>query len=228
MKKLLLSLLVLTSMSAFAQRDISVTLNTPAIGDTIRKGMPFNITYTVKNESTAAFTNADTIIVLFTLGGQAISGTNGPIGQLIATDIAPGASINGALNGLALNFNQAGNTNLCVVAYIEEDSVNDANNVDCAAISLAFNTGLSELEKAASTVNVYPNPSSDVVNFTIDYSKASTVRITDITGREVEVANFNMNQAAIDVHNYNGGVYLYQIMNTEGQVVKTGKLTVNN
>lgn len=228
MKKLLLSLLVLTSLSAFAQRDLSITLNTPAVGDTIRKASPFNITYTIKNESATAFTTADTIVVLFLLGGQPITSGGSPIGQVIVTDLAAGASRNGALNGLALNFSQAGTTNLCAVVYIEEDSVNETNNVGCASINLAFNTGVSELEAAASTVKVYPVPSNDVINFSIDYNKASQVRITDITGREVEVAEFSLNTATVDVHNYKGGVYLYQIMNTEGQVVKTGKVTVNN
>ena len=50
----------------------------------------------------------------------------------------------------------------------------------------------------------------------------------DITGRVIETVNFNLNNAQVDVRNYNAGIYMYQVLDNEGNIVKAGKVTVNN
>ena len=90
-----------------------------------------------------------------------------------------------------------------------------------------FNS-LTEIEKAAESLSVYPNPASDLINFAIDYNKATAVKMMDITGRVIETVNFNLNNAQVDVRNYNAGIYMYQVLDNEGNIVKAGKVTVNN
>jgi hypothetical protein len=227
MKKLLLSVLMLTGLASFAQQDIQVTLTSPAAGDIIRKGVAFDINYTITNKG-VALTSADSIIIVFTVNNSLVQTQNGPVAQLYTGGLAVGASVNRTLTGLGLNFNTAGNANICAVAILDGDSVNTADNAGCASVSLQFNVGVDELSKAAQSLSVYPNPSSDVVNFSIDYNKASSVIMMDITGRVIETVNFNMNNAQVDVRNYNAGIYMYQVLDNEGQVIKAGKVTVNN
>jgi hypothetical protein len=227
MKKLLLSVLMFGGLFASAQQDIELTLTSPVAGGSIKKGVAFEINYTIKNKG-VAITSADTIIVLFTINNQPIQTQAGPVFQLITGGLAADQSINRSLPGLALSFSNAGTANLCAIAFLEADSVNDANNVGCAAVKLEFNVGESEIEKAAQSLNVYPNPASDLINFAIDYNKATTVKMMDITGRVIETVNFNLNNAQVDVRNYNAGIYMYQVIDNEGNIVKAGKVTVNN
>jgi hypothetical protein len=226
MKKLLLSLFMVAGFAAFAQNDIQLTLNTPMNGDTIRKGVAFNINYTLTNKG-AALTTSDTVIVAFTLNNNLITNGTSPIFQLYLGGLATDSSVTRSLNGLGLNFNTAANVAICAIAILDGDTINDTNNGDCASVTLAFNTGLSAVELAANSVKVYPNPASDVVNFSIDYNKASAVNVMDITGKLVATTSFNLGSAQLDARSLNAGVYLYQIVDTDGVVVKTGKVTIN-
>ena len=227
MKKLLLSVIMFGGLFASAQQDIELTLTSPQTDGVIKNGVAFNINYTIKNKG-VAITSADTIFVIFTVNNTPIRTQAGPIVQIITGGLTVDQSINRSLTGLALSFSTAGTANLCAIAFLEEDSVNDANNVGCAAVKLEFNVGESEIEKAAESLSVYPNPASDLINFAIDYNKATAVKMMDITGRVIETVNFNLNNAQVDVRNYNAGIYMYQVIDNEGNIVKAGKVTVNN
>ena len=217
---------MMAGVAAFAQKDIQLTLNNPMDGDTIRKGVAFNINYTLTNKG-VALTSSDSIIVAFTLNNNLITNGTSPIFQLYTGGLAADSSITRSLNGLALSFNTAANVVICAVAILDGDTVNETNNGDCAAVSLGFNTGLSAVELAANSVKVYPNPASDVVNFSIDYNKAKAVNIFDITGKLVSTNEFNLGSSQLDARSLNAGVYLYQIIDSDGIVVKTGKVTIN-
>ena len=227
MKKLLLSVFMFGGLFASAQQDIELTLTSPVTGGAIKNGVAFDINYTIKNKG-IALTSADTIFVVFTINNKQISTQSGPIFQIITSGLAVDQSINRSLTGLALSFTAAGTANLCALSFLEADSINDANNVGCAAVNLEFKVGVTEVEKAAESLSVYPNPASDLINFAIDYNKATAVKMMDITGRVIETVNFNLNNAQVDVRNYNAGIYMYQVLDNEGKVVKAGKVTVNN
>lgn len=231
MKKLLLSLLVGASTVAFAQKNISLTLISPAENAIVEKQTAFNVQMTVKNEGSVAVTTQDTILIGFFLNNNILNGPNGPlILRVIPTaDIAPGASNNYSLNGLSLSFNQAGTATFCAVAALRGDTGTTGNdNADCNNITLAFRTGLNEENQLAQSLKVYPNPAKDVLNISIDTKETVMMNIFDITGKLVETVNVENGNAQVDVRNYNNGVYLYQLNNTEGKSIKTGKFTVTN
>ncbi|MDZ7849203.1 MAG: hypothetical protein U5L96_22165 [Owenweeksia sp.] len=62
MKNLLLALLVMIGMSAFAQPDIEVTLMSPAASGSIVSGTQFNFDVKIENKGTVAIDAMDTII----------------------------------------------------------------------------------------------------------------------------------------------------------------------
>lgn len=225
MKKLLLSLFMMAGLASFAQQDIQITLDSPASGDTILNRTSFNINYTIKNLG-SPITTSDTIAVAYLLGGNFITVNGSPLIQVIVRDIPTDSSITGRLTGLSLAINTAGTANLCAVAILEGDSVNDENNLSCSSIVLAFNTGISEVEKAANSVKVFPNPASTVVNFTIDYNKAEKVLVYDIAGKLVETTSFEFNKAELNVSALKTGIYMYQIVDNNGTSIKAGKFNV--
>ena len=228
MKKLLLSILMMAGVSAMSQ-SLSIRLTEPASG-TINSGEQVTYTYYVKNISSATVVSGTQFGIGFgTVNnqGQYVAFSNA-LPKSLTADLAVGDSVKFTQN-FALTIPEGTNQQsfLCMAMYsIASGNQATFQGASCRVYTLF--SSLTEIEIAAQSLSVYPNPSSEVINFSIDYNKATTVQMMDITGRVIETVNFNMNNAQVDVRNYNAGVYLYQVLNNEGQVVKTGKVTVNN
>ncbi len=80
------------------------------------------------------------------------------------------------------------------------------------------------------TVKLYPNPSDEYVNLSIDASKAEQVkfRIYDINGRlllsEALQLNGGEQTFRFDTEHLSSGSYFYQISNSDGATYQSGKL----
>lgn len=86
--------------------------------------------------------------------------------------------------------------------------------------------GVDEASAAAKNVKVFPNPTSNEVNFTIASDKAAKVEITDMTGRTVKVVEVTNHKAKEMTHNYANGMYNYTILDENNAVITRGKFTV--
>lgn len=227
MKKLLLSILMMAGVSAMSQ-SLSIRLTEPASG-TINSGEQVTYTYYVKNISSATVVSGTQFGIGFgTVNnqGQYVAFSNA-LPKSLTADLAVGDSVMFTQN-FALTIPEGTNQQsfICMAIYSISGTQAAFQGASCRVYTLF--SSLTEIEIAAQSLSVYPNPASEIINFSIDYNKATTVQMMDITGRVIETVNFNMNNAQVDVRNYNAGVYLYQVLNNEGQVVKTGKVTVNN
>lgn len=229
MKKILLALLATSSLAtATIAQTFSIRLTEPASG-TITSGQSVTFTYYVKNVTNATINSG----TQYGLGFGTISNNNyapyssSVIARTLSANIAPGDSIMGT-QSLTLNIPSGTNAQapVCIAVYAVSGTSATFNAASCRVYTL-YNS-LTEIERAASTVQVYPNPTNDFVNFSIDYNKVNTVKMLDITGREIETSSFNLNQTQIDVRNYKAGIYLYQILDVDNNIIKTGKITVNN
>lgn len=220
---------MMAGVSAMAQQSLAIRLTEPATG-TINSGQAVTYTYYVKNVSAATLNTGTQFGIGFGSAnnqGQYTPFSSSVISKTLAADLAAGDSVmltQSFTLTLPAGMNQQ--SLICMAIYSVSGTQATFQAASCRVYTL-FNS-LTEIEKAAQSLSVYPNPASEVINFTIDYNKASSVQMMDITGRVIETVNFNMNNAQVDVRNYNAGVYLYQVLNNEGQVVKTGKVTVNN
>ncbi len=229
MKKLLLSFLATAAIATVSMaQSFSIRLTEPASG-TVTSGQQITFTYYVKNVTSATITMGTQYGLGFgTIANNAYSPfSSSVIPRTLSADLAAGDSIMGT-QSLTLTLPAGTNSQapVCIAVYAVSGTSATFNAASCRVYTL-YNS-LTEIEKAANTVKVYPNPSSDLVNFTIDYNKAELVKIMDITGREVAQVNFDINQAQVDVRNYKAGIYLYQILDNQGNLIKSGKITVNN
>jgi hypothetical protein len=76
------------------------------------------------------------------------------------------------------------------------------------------------------SLNVYPNPSSNYVNFTTESKNASAVMVYDVTGKLVDKAEMNNGQLHLNVSSFAPGVYSYKVIAADNKTLKTGKLTI--
>lgn len=74
-------------------------------------------------------------------------------------------------------------------------------------------------------VCVYPNPASDIVNIT-GINEISSIIISDITGKIVKGSILNNSKNNLNISNLNNGIYIYQIVNSKGNVLSNGRFVV--
>jgi hypothetical protein len=77
-------------------------------------------------------------------------------------------------------------------------------------------------------IMVYPNPTQNFINvFMPEYQAGYTVSITELQGRQVRRVPLTTNQLAINLEEFNNGIYLLAIENNAGQIVARRKIILN-
>lgn len=81
----------------------------------------------------------------------------------------------------------------------------------------------------AANVNVYPNPATTEVNFKISGSgvNAHAIEVYDITGKKVNAYTVKDNMASVNTSTYSSGLYIYQVYDKSGAIMKVGKFSVD-
>jgi hypothetical protein len=248
MKKLLLIITVISSVfAANAQRNIDWSVDEVIGLDTIYSGAqstPLPIHFVTKNLGPDTAFAGDSVLFQYVLsaGNQIIAAYPNSTSYLviILTDtLLPNDTMHITRNVVVqLKVNASVTVQSTVISLIVNRpglpfETTTTNNAKAKATTWMneqrWPVGLAEeLAAAANSVQVYPVPANDQLTINIDYNKASSVNVMDITGKLIETAPVTMGEARIDVNNYKGGVYFYQIKDVNGSSVKSGKFTVSH
>jgi hypothetical protein len=108
-------------------------------------------------------------------------------------------------------------------------TVEIADNTGCSSTSTPYNflaTGINTTENEINEVKIFPNPFD--IETTISFSKEqknSTIKITDILGKEIKTLNFTGSQLLIEKGEMIKGVYFIQISN-ENKISINKKIVV--
>jgi len=74
-----------------------------------------------------------------------------------------------------------------------------------------------------STAKIFPNPTTDYFSIT-ENPDVKSIQIFDILGKEMAVSSFQ-NGDAINISNFPNGLYLVRMLDDDGDVLKTTRLT---
>jgi len=80
-------------------------------------------------------------------------------------------------------------------------------------------TGFDDIEPT--TASVFPNPSSDVVNISLDKGQLLKIELFSITGRLIFKKDLNSRTYALNISDYPSGVYLVRVFNQNNDIVNT-------
>lgn len=94
-----------------------------------------------------------------------------------------------------------------------------SNTVEITANALQ--TSIEEFSK--NSVKIFPNPTNDFFTLT-ENTFVSEIQIFNIVGKRMAIAPFQ-NGDALNVSSYPNGLYLVRMLNDEGEVLKTTRLT---
>ena len=233
MIKTLLTVAALTVVTfcSVAQKDISVTLNTPTAGTSIEPGVAFDAEFTVTNEGPDDLILTDSVYFDITVAGTTVFGGSIFLASRTNAVVAQGGSWVNTVPGLLFNTIPAaigGAQDLCVVVYLYEGSnatptveANTANNTSC--LSYNFVVGAVGLEDGltlkTTTANVFPNPASDVINFELNGTDAKRIEILNLTGQVVLSTSVSNGAASANVNELKEGVYLFTVYSNEGAIL---------
>jgi len=82
-----------------------------------------------------------------------------------------------------------------------------------------------ELPGIKNNVTVFPVPAKTSVSFTSSLS-ATVVEIIDITGRNVGTFQMSNNKVTVETSKYESGMYIYNVLNAQQEVVGRGRFEV--
>lgn len=233
MKKLLLSIFTLVSVAAFAQKDLAITLLSPADGAEINSGKAIPVGFTIKNAGSTAISATDSFQVSLILY---VSSTNAAVLSTLVGAVAlnPGDSVNlSPSSAVGVTFPVDVDTALFIATTRFRDTIANVdtvrlNNTDFSFVKLrVIKTSVTELNALASSVSAFPNPANTEFTVTMKSTDA-TVEVMDITGKLINTYPVVLGEAKMDVSNFNNGVYFYQIKTSANETVKSGKFTVSH
>jgi hypothetical protein len=88
-------------------------------------------------------------------------------------------------------------------------------------------TGINPLSAVENSVTVYPNPASTEINFVVvGENKGATITIFDITGQKVATQLLHNNFATVNTQPLSAGLYIYQVADDNGNLIKAGKFSI--
>ncbi|MBR4155983.1 MAG: T9SS type A sorting domain-containing protein [Bacteroidales bacterium] len=115
--------------------------------------------------------------------------------------------------GEILNYLKDGNKHIVEVVAVYENGT----SVGSAVLVVFDGTNVSEM--AESNISIYPNPAKDFVKISGD-DRINSVKVYNCLGMMVEEIEVNANEAEINISEYNTGIYFFNVMTENGNVIK--------
>ncbi len=120
---------------------------------------------------------------------------------------------------------------VCVDDYDDISESDETNNCVYASLpgeDLTYSadggsSGIDEVEKTE--LSVYPNPTTGFVYFSFEEAFVGQINFYDLTGKKIQNIGLNGLSSKIDLAEFQTGIYLYEIVNMEGEIVSNGKIS---
>jgi hypothetical protein len=184
----------------------------------------------VKQIGVSVTNNDYGIQAFYSFNGNLIAGGGfDSIGNVAANDIALWDGLNWSEFGGGFNpplgavtVMETYNSNLYVAGYftrVDSVSANSIAEYTCAT------DGIHEV--STDHVHVYPNPTTGMINISIDNAEAgSSVQIYDLLGQKIFQSSISSDNTSIDLSGHAAGSYLYHISGSVGESISAGTLII--
>lgn len=76
-------------------------------------------------------------------------------------------------------------------------------------------------------VRLYPNPATSFINFEfVNVQRGYTLQIYAFVGKKMTEVRINSGKITVSLDNYFRGIYIYQVRDSGGRIVESGKFQV--
>lgn len=93
-------------------------------------------------------------------------------------------------------------------------------------VALTGSVGLEETKHREPKVRVFPNPAREKITVSTTFHEAASVRIKDISGKELLFSPINDRGATFNISTLAPGMYFYEISDKKDNVLKCGRFNV--
>ena len=90
---------------------------------------------------------------------------------------------------------------------------------DNVGVDVTNTVGIDDIEPT--TASVYPNPSSDVINISLNKGQLLKIELFSMTGSLIFKKDLNSKTYALNIGDYPSGVYLVRVFNQNNDIVNT-------
>lgn len=87
--------------------------------------------------------------------------------------------------------------------------------------------GINETEKEKIDLSVFPNPTTNFINFSTASLEATKVNAFDLTGKAIATEVIEKGKATMNTASFSAGVYLYHVTDKNNRILTSGKFTVS-
>ncbi|MFK5856027.1 MAG: T9SS type A sorting domain-containing protein [Bacteroidota bacterium] len=128
----------------------------------------------------------------------------------------------------SLNYHVPDTFNVIVMSSSSPDFTSGGGSVLYVDdLKIETNTGIINLSSNKLKVNVYPNPSSDYVQFeTSEIGNDRLLSIYDVTGRIIVTHEFNANKIQVNIKDLHTGMYTFRVTD-ENNILNSGSFIKN-
>lgn len=112
------------------------------------------------------------------------------------------------------------------LAAVSTVYVDGFGNPYSASYYLSHTTGVEDPTSVENHISVYPNPANEKLYFNGEFDGSSSMDIFDITGKQVASHTLPQGTTNIDVSNLSKGLYIYQIVSADNDIIGKGKLQI--
>lgn len=78
--------------------------------------------------------------------------------------------------------------------------------------------------KTKDLIKIYPNPANHQIQIVCENIESATLNVYNIQGKFVFSKKLNNSNTTIDVTNFSNGIYLFKIIDEDGNILKTEKI----
>jgi hypothetical protein len=86
---------------------------------------------------------------------------------------------------------------------------------------------INESQKEDIQLSVFPNPATNLINFTTTSPEATKVIAYDITGKIIGTELIESGKSKMNTSNFTSGIYIYHVVGKNNQILKSGKFAVS-
>jgi len=132
-------------------------------------------------------------------------------------------------NDFSGHLNPMGIVGTSIIKYTFFDVNNPNDSVQVVVQYLADTAGIADLNREKLEVSTYPNPSNDVLNFSIntEINEVVTYELLNITGSIVRSEATQQNKTKFNVSDLAEGLYIYRV-STEKEIIKIGRIVIKH
>lgn len=93
-------------------------------------------------------------------------------------------------------------------------------------ITFGFTTGITDFDKGISKTSIFPNPTSDEVNFKFGDEGVTGIKVYNFTGQLVGTYDVPDGKLKLSAHSFANGNYFFTAVGKNDELIDTGKFSI--